>query len=307
MTFEARSDERLDAAVAGQLDISRTVARDLVTQGYAQVNGVPVAKAAHRLHGGEIVSVMLPDLAPEPVRPEDIPIEVFFQDSDMLAINKPPGLTVHPTASLRSGTLVNALLGRYPLSRERKFSVTDDDFRPGIVHRLDKDTSGVMVVACNDEAHQKLAAAFKQRVTVKEYVAITDGVLPAETILDAPIGRHPVRRQQMTVGGLNPKQASSVIRLLGRAGDASLVQVRPHTGRTHQIRVHLQHLRTPVLGDAVYGRESDLIPRQALHAHQLIIPHPHDGQAMTFTAAVPDDMRQAWAALGGTWPEGLDS
>jgi len=305
-TFEAPSGERLDAALALKLSLSRGTARELVEGGYAQVNGVPVSKAAHRLKGGEIVSVMLPDLRPDPVVAEDIDVDVFFEDSDILAVNKPPGLTVHPTPTLRSGTLVNALMGRYPLSREHMFDPLEGDYRPGIVHRLDKDTSGVMVVARNDDAHLKVMQAFKKRLALKEYVAIAEGSLTDdEILLEAPIGRHPVKRQQMTVAGLNAKSARTIIHVLARSGGHTLVSVRPHTGRTHQIRVHLAHLHAPVLGDAVYGRASPLIPRQALHAHALTIPHPHDGQAVTFRARVPDDMLSAWEELGGEWPPEL--
>ncbi len=305
-TFEAPASERLDAAVALELGVSRVVAKDLVQGGYAQVNGLPVSKPAHRLQGGEIVSVMMPDLRPEPVVAEDIPIDVFFTDTDLLVVNKPPGLTVHPTPTLRGGTLVNALMGRFTLSREHMFDPLEGDYRPGIVHRLDKDTSGVMVVARNDEAHLALVQAFKKRLVQKEYVAIAVGRLAEDEIqLEAPIGRHPVKRQQMTVAGLNAKSARTIIHVLDRVEGHVLVQVRPHTGRTHQIRVHLAHLHAPILGDSVYGRESPLIGRQALHAHALTIPHPHDGQAVTFKARVPDDMHEAWLALGGNWPAEL--
>lgn len=305
-TFEAPAQERLDAAMALNLGISRVVAKDLVQAGYTQVNGLPVSRPAYRLQGGEIVSVLMPDLRPAVVVAEDIPVDVFFEDADMLVVNKPPNLTVHPTPTLRSGTLVNALMGRYTLSREHMFDPAEGDYRPGIVHRLDKDTSGVMVVARNDDAHLALMQAFKKRLTEKEYVAIAVGQLADEIQLEAPIGRHPVKRQQMTVAGLNAKSARTLIHVLARTEGHALVRVRPHTGRTHQIRVHLAHLHAPVLGDAVYGRESPLIDRQALHAHSLTIPHPHDGQAVTFTAAVPADIRSAWQQLGGDWPEQLE-
>jgi len=306
-TFAAPEGERLDTAMADALGISRTLAKELVQGGYAQVNGVPAAKPASRLAGGEIVSVMMPDMELARIQAEDIPVSVFHEDADLLAVNKPPRMTVHPTASARSGTLVNALMGRYPLSRESRFSVTDEEYRPGIVHRLDRDTSGVMLVARNDEAHLALARAFKQRIAIKNYIAIAAGELGDDTRIEAPIGRHPVKRQQMTVGGLNPKQASSTVHVLGRAAGHSLVDIRLHTGRTHQIRVHLAHLHAPVLGDAVYGKPSPLIDRQALHAYSLIVPHPHDRQAVTFTAAVPADIRDAWLALGGTWPAGIET
>jgi 23S rRNA pseudouridine1911/1915/1917 synthase len=307
-TFEARAGERLDAAMAGAIDISRTTAKELIQEGYAQINGRPVSKASQRLAGGEIVSVMLPDQAKQPISAEEMEIDVIFMDQDLLAISKAPGVTVHPTATLRSGTLVNGLLTLTTLSREHLFDPLDDDYRPGIVHRLDKDTSGVMVVAKTDEAHQHLVNAFKRRLVEKEYLAVICGTIDDEVHVDAAIGRHPVKRQQMTVGGANPKSATTLLHVIARTPDEShsLVRVRPHTGRTHQIRVHLAYLHAPILGDAVYGRPSAHISRQALHASSLIVPHPHDNQALTFRAQAPADIKAAWRAVGGTWPESLD-
>src|SRR5690606_6739722 len=219
---------------------------------------------------------------------------------------KPPGMVAHPTATVRTGTVVNALLGRMPLSKEKLQDPTDEAYRPGIVHRLDKDTSGVMAVAKTDEAHRHLAHSLKRRFTEKEYLAITVGAVEDGAYVDAPIGRHPVKRQQMTVGGEAPRTASTHFWLLASAPGHSLVRAKPHTGRTHQIRVHLAHLGAPILGDEVYGRPSQHIARQALHAHRLTIPHPHDNRPMTFVAPVPIDMIEAWLALGGSWPPDLD-
>lgn len=308
-TFEAPAAERLDIALAAGIDVSRTTAKELIQSGYAQIDGRPVSKASQRLAGGEIISVLLPSRAPQPIQPEEMDLDVIFMDQDLLAINKPPGLTVHPTATLRAGTLVHGLLALTSLSRESMFDPLDDDYRPGIVHRLDKDTSGVMVVAKTEAAHQHLVNAFKRRIVEKEYLAIAAGSIDDEVHVDAPIGRHPVRRQQMTVGGANPKSATTLLHVLARTPDKrhTLVQVRPHTGRTHQIRVHLAYLRAPVLGDAVYGRASEHIGRQALHAVSLIVPHPHDNQAVTFQASVPADMHAAWLAVGGKWPDSFDS
>jgi 23S rRNA pseudouridine1911/1915/1917 synthase len=240
------------------------------------------------------------------VEPEDIDLDIIYQDEDLAAINKPPNLVAHPTATVRTGTVVNALLGRMELSKERIFDPADDAYRPGIVHRLDKDTSGVMVVAKNDAAHRHLAASFKKRLTEKEYVAIAVGSLDDAVHLDAPIGRHPVKRQQMTVGGENPKAAVTAFRVIARIPGYVLVKAKPHSGRTHQIRVHLAHLGVPVLGDTVYGRESEVMERQALHAYRLTVPHPRDNQAITFIAQVPVDMVSAWLRLGGSWPPGDD-
>jgi len=301
-TFDAPSGERLDVAIAMALELSRTYAKELVSEGYVTIDGRPVGKAAHKLGGDEIVSVLLPPPRPMLVQPEDIAIDVIYQDDDLAAINKPPNLVAHPTATLRSGTVVNALLGRMALSKERLYHPADDAYRPGIVHRLDKDTSGVMVVAKNDAAHRHMAASFKKRLTEKEYVAIAVGDLDDAIHLDAAIGRHPVKRQQMTVGGDQPKTAVTVFRAIARIPGYVLVKAKPHSGRTHQIRVHLAHLGAPVLGDAVYGRGSEVIDRQALHAFRLTLPHPRDNQAITFIAQVPIDMVGAWLRLGGQWP-----
>ena len=301
-TFEAPEGERLDVAIAQALELSRTYAKELVNEGYVQLDGRPVGKAAIKLTGSEIVSVTLPPPRPMMVEAEDIPLDIIYQDQDLAAINKPPGLTAHPTATVRSGTVVNALLGRMQLSKDRLFDPNEDDYRPGIVHRLDRDTSGVMVVAKNDEAHRHMSLSFKKRLTEKEYVAIAIGDLEDEVLVDAAIGRHPVKRQSMTVGGSNPKTASTRFSVLARARGFVLVKAKPHSGRTHQIRVHLAHLGRPIVGDEVYGRSSEVIGRQALHAHRLAIPHPHDNHAITFVAQVPTDMVDAWLRLGGQWP-----
>ena len=301
-TFEAPADERLDVAIAQALGMSRTHAKDLIDEGYVTIDGRPIGKPATKLDGSELVSVLIPPARPHHVEPEDLELHIIYEDDDLAAIDKPAGMVAHPTATLRSGTVVNALLGRMRLSKERLFDPEDESYRPGIVHRLDKDTSGVMVVAKNDEAHRELSAAFKNRLTEKAYVAIAVGSVPDEIHVDAPIGRHPVERQRMTVGGGNPKSAGTVFRALARVPGYTLVRALPHSGRTHQLRVHLAHLGTPILGDTVYGRASSAIGRQALHAQRLTIPHPRDHQAITFQAQVPVDMVHAWLALGGDWP-----
>ena len=301
-TFEAPAGERLDVAIAMALALSRTFAKELVNDGYVTMDGKPVGKPSTRLQGAEIVSVVIPPQRPMVVEPEDIEIDMIYEDESMAVINKPPGLVAHPTATVRTGTVVNALMGRMRLSKEKVFEPTSGEYRPGIVHRLDKETSGVMVVAKNDEAHRHLARSFKKRLTVKEYVAIGVGDMEPRVDLDAPIGRHPVKRQTMTVGGTNPKTARTRFRVLAETPDHILVKAKPHSGRTHQIRVHMKHLGAPILGDEVYGRPSKAISRQALHAFRLTIPHPHDNHAVTFSARVPTDMVSAWLAIGGDWP-----
>lgn len=301
-TFDAPAGERLDVAIAIALELSRSYAKELVDEGYVQLDGRPVGKPATKLKGAEIVTVMLPPPRPMMVEAEDIALEIIYQDGDLAAINKPPNLIAHPTATVRTGTVVNALLGRLQLSKDNHFDPNEDDYRPGIVHRLDKDTSGVMVIAKHDEAHRHLANSFKKRLTVKEYVAIAVGDIKDDVHVDAAIGRHPVNRQKMTVGGSNPRTASTRFRVLARIPGFVLVKALPRSGRTHQIRVHLAHLGASILGDETYGRASNAISRQALHAQRLTLPHPRDNEAITFTAQVPIDMVEAWLGLGGNWP-----
>ena len=309
--FEAPAGERLDVAISVAVGLSRTYAKELVTGGYVQLDGRPAAKASVKLAGSELVSVQLPPPRPMRVEPEDLALDLIYEDDDLAAVNKPPGMTAHPTASVRSGTVVNALLAKMTLAKEKSFDPEEEDYRPGIVHRLDKDTSGVMVIAKSLEAHRELSAAFKKRLTEKEYVAIAVGTLDDDLYMDGPIGRHPQHGRKMTVGGGNPRSASTYFRVLARAPQRNgqqhlLVRAKPHTGRTHQIRVHLAHLGAPILGDKLYGRGSSLISRQALHALRLTLPHPGDHEAITFTAQVPADMVSAWLNLGGSWPTDLD-
>lgn len=301
-SFDAPAGERLDIAIAEKLELSRTFAKNLISDGFVLINGKPIDKPSHKLRGAEVITVVLPPPRPMKVEAEDIPLEIIYEDADLIAINKPPKLVTHPTSTVRTGTVVNALLGKHRLSREGEFELTSEDYRPGIVHRLDKDTSGVMVIAKNDEAHRQLSAAFKKRLTEKEYIAIAVGKLDDDVHIDAAIGRHPVHRQKMSVGGEGARPANTYFRVLARIHGYVLVKAKPHTGRTHQIRVHLAHLGASILGDEVYGKESGLISRQALHAYRLTLPHPKTNEAISFVAHVPVDMIEAWLKLGGQWP-----
>jgi 23S rRNA pseudouridine1911/1915/1917 synthase len=304
--FEAPEGERLDVALAAALEASRTYAKTLVLEGYVQLNGTPVAKPSLKLTGEELVSVALPPPKPMLIEPEAIPIDIIYEDEYLAAIDKPSNLTAHPTATVRHQTVVNALLGRIPLAKDKLFDPSEADYRPGIVHRLDKDTSGVMVVAKQDEAHRHMSLSFKKRLTEKEYIAIAVGSLEDDLDMDGPIGRHPHHGHKMTVGGTNPRPAKTHFRVIARRNLEGrtylLVKAKPHSGRTHQIRVHLKYLGAPVLGDATYGKASEVIDRQALHAHKLTLPHPFDNQAITFQAQVAEDIVQAWLSLGGCWP-----
>ncbi len=300
MRFSAEG-VRLDQAVAEEAKTSRSRAQAWIEQGAVRVDGKVITKASFKLKG-ETVELEPPPESPSTVAPEAIPLEVLFEDQDLLVVNKPPGMITHPARGVTTGTLVNAVLGRYGL--EAHTEALPELVRPGIVHRLDKDTSGVMVVARHEAAHRRLAGAFKDRRVFKRYLAITEG-FPAEGVLSAPIGRHPVDKTKMHVQGVAGRYAETELGILAKSPNYALIDARPHTGRTHQIRVHLKHLRAPIVGDKVYGKPSPAIGRQALHAYELRFPHPRTGKLLEFCAPVPSDMVKAWEAVGGHWPEGI--
>ena len=286
-------EERLDQALARVLGVSRAKAQAWISGGHVRVEGRIVTKSSRRLRG-ERVEVNPPPEASAAVEPEDLEIGVLYEDEDIVVVNKPAGMVTHPAPGVNSGTLVNAVLGRWV---ERG----DDPLRPGIVHRLDKETSGVIVVARHEAALRRLADAFRQRFVFKRYLALTEGV-PMSTTVIAPIGRHPVHRHKMHVGGIKARYAETDFEVLAEAGGRALVEARPHTGRTHQIRVHLKHLHTPILADPLYGKPSPFIDRLALHAYELRVPHPRSGKIMSFAAPLPADMAAAWEKAGGEWP-----
>jgi 23S rRNA pseudouridine1911/1915/1917 synthase len=294
LSFSAQG-VRLDQAVAYHANTSRSKAQEWIAAGIVLVDGKPSTKASLKLRG-ETVQLVIPPETPTTVQAEDIPLDILYEDPDIVVVNKPPGMITHPAAGVYSGTLVNALLGRFGL--EVYGADKPELVRPGIVHRLDKDTSGVMVVARHDAAHRRLAEAFAGRSVYKRYLALTEGI-PKEGRLAASIGRHPVERIKMHVGGIAARYAETDFEVLSRLEKHALVSAILHTGRTHQIRVHLKHLQAPVLGDDIYGKASPLIKRQALHAYELRITHPRSGKLMEFQAPLPEDIRLAWLNLGG--------
>ena len=308
LTFTA-TPGRLDAVLSELSGVSRSQVAQLIAAGEVTVDGQTVTKGSAKLKGGEVLTLSLPPPRSSHVLPEDVPLDVLYEDQHLIALNKPPGMTTHPAPGVTSGTLVNALLGRLALPEQEDFD-GEGGYRPGIVHRLDKDTSGVIVVAKTVAAHAKLSASFKARETQKVYLAIVAGQWKAEreASVDAPIGRHPIDRQRMTVGGIAPREAQTRFVPLSQHPDGhgrtlALVRCEPRTGRTHQLRVHLQHLGSPILGDKVYGRPSEVAQRQALHAWQLTIPHPVSGEDLQLIAPPPDDLLSAWVALGGELPD----
>lgn len=295
---------RLDVLVAEQMGISRSQAAHWITSGCVEVDDVVVCKSSFKADGKKIVCTP-PPIQSSDILPEDIPLEILYEDDVLVAVNKPAGMMTHPATGIVTGTLVNALLGRMHLPGQDE-APAPEGYRPGIVHRLDKDTSGVIVVAKTVSAHAALAASFKERVAQKTYLAIAAGSWKAQgpVKVDAPIGRHPVQRQKMTVGGIQPRDAQTefipIQTLPSEGRHLVLVQAKPRTGRTHQIRVHMAHLGSPLVADSVYGRSSLLLSRQALHAQKLSIPHPQRSELLHLHAPFPDDLIQAWQALGGT-------
>jgi 23S rRNA pseudouridine1911/1915/1917 synthase len=295
-TAEARDlRRRLDVVVADHLpELSRARAARLAAGGWIFVDETP-RRAAFRLRPGQTVRVVLPPPEPSGIHAEPIPLDVVYEDRDLLVINKPPGLTVHPAPGHRGGTLVNAVLARVP-----NLPGIAGSLRPGIVHRLDKDTSGLLVVAKSDEAHRGLAAQLRDRTMSRTYLAVVRGNVPRpEGTISAPLGRHPVHRTRIAVvpGG---RGAVTHYTRLEQFPDAALLACRLETGRTHQIRVHLAHIGHPVLGDPLYGRARvPELRRQALHAARLEFTHPRSGRRIVCTAPVPPDIHGLLERLRG--------
>lgn len=299
---------RLDAAMAAACpEISRSAAARLIEEGRVGVDGNPARKASRKVRTGE--TVVFSEPAPEPLEamPENIALDVLFEDSHIIVIAKPAGLVVHPAPGHFSGTLVNALLAHC-----HDLSGIGGKARPGIVHRLDRDTSGVIVAAKNDAAHLALARQFAARQARKIYLALVSGNPREDSgVIDLPIGRHPADRKKMAVVQAGrARNAETRWKVRARYEKAALLEVLIKTGRTHQIRVHMAAIRHPVLGDAVYGPQpkgaAKPPARQMLHAWKLSLAHPATGEAMSFTAPVPSDMEEAIKILGGASLESED-
>ncbi|MDR3634489.1 MAG: RluA family pseudouridine synthase [Isosphaeraceae bacterium] len=312
-TVKARIEgKRIDAYLSGRFpDYSRSVCQKLIDADAVLVNGQPV-KASYRVRLGDEIRVWLPELADDAPVPEDIPLEVVYEDAAFTVVNKPAGMVTHPAKGHWSGTLVNAIQFRFD-----SLSTLAGEHRPGIVHRLDRDTTGLLIVAKDDVAHRQLALQFEQRTIRKEYIALVSGVPERDSdYVERAIGPHPTNREKMAIrlpedGG---REAVTFYEVLERFRGYALVRCKPATGRTHQIRVHLAHIGCPIVADKLYsGRdrltigdllgpeaaaaEQLLLDRQGLHAHTLRLVHPLTGREMDLSAPLPPDMAAALAAL----------
>ena len=281
----ARLDQFLAARAA---TLSRARIQDLIKAGHVTLNG-RATKASARLRDGDVLALAEPPPVPSATLAEDIALDVLFEDDDLIVLNKPAGMVVHPAAGNWQGTVVNALLHHCPA-----LSGIGGEQRPGIVHRLDKETSGCLVAAKNDAAHQALSKQFAGREVTKIYLALTSGKFRAASgVIEGAIGRHPVQRKKMTVlADGRGRAAKTSYRVLAELAAGTLVECTLHTGRTHQIRVHLKHLGHPLLGDEVYGKRAGFA-RQMLHAWRLGFTHPRTGARMNFQSPIPADFIEA--------------
>lgn len=285
LTFNEPISRRLDGYIADMTDLTRSRAIKLCEEEQVFVNGVPANKK-QKLKTGDVIKIKIEDPAEYSVEPEDIPLEIVYEDEDLLVVNKPKGMVVHPAAGNERGTLVNAVMFHCGDS----LSGINGVLRPGIVHRIDKNTSGLLMIAKNDRAHLFLANQIKDHSFDREYEAVVYGNIKEDSgKIDAPIGRHPVKRKEMAVTEKNSRDAVTYFTVLERFGDFTHVRLKLLTGRTHQIRVHMAYIGHPVAGDEVYGPKKVIkkLGGQCLHAKKLGFMHPN-GQKMEFESDLPE-------------------
>jgi 23S rRNA pseudouridine1911/1915/1917 synthase len=306
---------RLDVFVAEQVpEVSRSRLQALINSGRALVNGRP-AKRSYRMAGGDTISLQLPEEDSGGILPEDIPIEVLYEDSDLAVVNKPAGIVVHPGAGVRGGTLAGALLGRFG-----SLSTAGGTLRPGIVHRLDKETSGALLVARNDETHRRLVAAFSKREVRKRYVALVHGKMEQKNgRIELPVSRDTRRKTRMTTRLREGRAARTDWRVLALVGTFTLIEALLHTGRTHQIRVHMSSIGHPVVGDTVYGAPREVriagrllsaLERNFLHAACIGFAHPASGETIEVRAPLPAELVEYINLVGkasGEPPAAIDA
>jgi len=273
-------------AQRNNLGLSRTYIQKLIASGKVFLNSLPINKPHYKINPGQRMQVFLPEQQKPQISPEQISLDVVYEDDDLAIINKQAGLVVHPAPGNQEHTLVNALLSRFALLSDINKN------RPGIIHRLDKETSGLLVIAKNNASHLKLAKQFSDHSIKRKYIAIVvGGVEFDEDVIEAPIGRHPLKRKNMSVSFLeSTRYAKTHYRTLKRSNNFSLLELRPFTGRTHQLRVHLAFLGHPILGDVKYGK-NNIFPRMALHAQELTFIHPSTGKFMHFSSEIPQELQ----------------
>ena len=289
LKFDEPEGRRLDGFIADSTDLSRSHASKLCEENAVTVNG-ETANKKQKLKAGDAIVISMPEPEEYSVLPENIPLDIVYEDDDLLVVNKPKGMVVHPAAGNESGTLVNALMYHCGSS----LSGINGIMRPGIVHRIDKNTSGLLMVAKNDRAHICLAEQIRDHSFEREYEAVVYGNIKEESgKIDAPIGRHPVKRKEMAVTDKNSKQAVTFFTVLERFGDFTHIRLKLETGRTHQIRVHMAYIGHPVAGDEVYGPKKVIkkLEGQCLHAKKLGFVHPN-GQKMVFDSPLPEYFTQ---------------
>lgn len=291
----ASAKDRIDKFVKAQMgeDTSRSQIQLWIEDGNLTVNGAPV-KANYKIAAGDLIVLRIPEAEATEIVPEDIPLEVYYEDSDVIVVNKERGMVVHPAPGHASGTLVNALMYHC-----KDLSGINGELRPGIVHRIDKDTSGLLMAAKNDKAHASLAAQLKEHSVTRKYFALVHGNLAHDQgTVDAPIGRDPHDRKMYTVIERNSKSAVTHFQVTERFGDYTLLELKLETGRTHQIRVHMKFIGHPLVGDPLYGRSKGIkMDGQALHAAILGFVHPSSGEYLEFQAPLPQDMEDLLHSL----------
>jgi len=286
------SGKRIDKYISEKLDLTRSRVQKLIDDGMVTING-NVAKSSAKVNEGEVLSVEIPELKPLEIVPEEIPLNILYDDDDVIVIDKPKGMVVHPANGNYTGTLVNVIMSKFG----DNLSGINGVIRPGIVHRIDKDTSGVLVIAKNDKAHLKLAEQLKEHSMTRVYVAVVRGKLKEKVgTIDAPIGRNPKDRKKMGVVA-NGKRAVTHYKVIKELDDCSVIEVRLETGRTHQIRVHMSYIGHPLLGDSVYsnGKNKYGFVGQALHAKILGFIHPSTGEYMEFSSNLPEEFEKLLA------------
>jgi 23S rRNA pseudouridine1911/1915/1917 synthase len=286
---EEKQGERLDTIVQEFLGETRAYVQKIIVENRVEILGNNKIKNSMKLKGNEKIKISIPEDSMLDIKAENLPLNIIREDKDLIVINKSPGMIVHPAQGYTTGTLVNAILYHV-----KDLSGINGIIRPGIVHRLDKDTSGAIIIAKNDKAHLKLSDMFKNKHIEKIYICIVKGIFTSKSgRIETLIGRNPIFRKKMAVVEENGKNAITNYEVIDEQGNFSLLKVRIETGRTHQIRVHMKYLNHPIIGDNVYGNESEVAKRQMLHAYNLRFKHPIEEHEINILAEIPEDFKES--------------